>query len=334
MPKVNINNHTGTTVNNDHKHCYRHDELSSGDHICILYETLPEMVESVIPFISSGIELYHKCIYITDSDGHDKVLTALTTGGLNTTACLKTQQLLIQSSADFYTPAGCFEPDNVIGCLLKEAEKAAREGYGCLRVTGDMSWALRGINSTGRLLEYESRLNALPDSSPLITLCQYDITRFDGETLKGVLRTHPKLIWQGEVLENHYYIPTADFLSDKRSQYEVKHWLNNLKVWKNRQLALEESEARYRTIFESTGTATCILNKHWQITLANSHWEKITGYPIHEIEGLKHLQDFLHPEDIEEFNSKFQPANYKAGIAPDNHEVRIITKKGDLRNVF
>ena len=41
---------------------------------------------------------------------------------------------------------------------------------------------------------------------------------------------------------------------------------------------LRESEDKYRTIFETTGTATVIIEEDTTISLANKEFEKLSGF--------------------------------------------------------
>ncbi|MFQ6069799.1 MAG: MEDS domain-containing protein [Candidatus Aminicenantales bacterium] len=43
------------------------DRLQPHDHICLIYETVEELVSVVIPFISKGLKKNEKCIYIKNS---------------------------------------------------------------------------------------------------------------------------------------------------------------------------------------------------------------------------------------------------------------------------
>jgi len=61
--------------------------------------------------------------------------------------------------------------------------------------------------------------------------------------------------------------------------------------------ALKESENRYRTIFETTGAATIIVREDLLIILANTEFEKISGYARHEIQGKMALTNFVHAQD-------------------------------------
>ncbi|MDI6718512.1 MAG: PAS domain S-box protein [Methanomicrobiales archaeon] len=51
--------------------------------------------------------------------------------------------------------------------------------------------------------------------------------------------------------------------------------------------ALKDSEARYRTIFETTGTATIILEPDLTIAMVNREFEVIMGYTKEEVQGRK-----------------------------------------------
>lgn len=42
--------------------------------------------------------------------------------------------------------------------------------------------------------------------------------------------------------------------------------------------ALRESEDRYRAIFETTGTATIIVDEDTTVSMANTEFEKLSGY--------------------------------------------------------
>ena len=55
------------------------------------------------------------------------------------------------------------------------------------------------------------------------------------------------------------------------------------------ELELKESEDRYRTIFENTGTATVIVKEDSTIALANREFERLSGYSRSEIVGKKNL---------------------------------------------
>jgi len=103
---------------------------------------------------------------------------------------------------------------------------------------------------------------------------------------------------------------------------------------KTTEQALRESEARYRTIFENTGTATVLIEKDMMISMANAELEKILGYRKKEVEGKMKVLDFVdkdHVQRVKEFHRlrRIDPAS-----APRNYEVKVKSKKGETLDVY
>ena len=65
--------------------------------------------------------------------------------------------------------------------------------------------------------------------------------------------------------------------------------------------ALKESEERYRTVFESTGTAMCIVDKDATITFLNDEFERISGRGPGEVIGNVKFTEFLGVDQGKEF---------------------------------
>jgi len=62
--------------------------------------------------------------------------------------------------------------------------------------------------------------------------------------------------------------------------------------------ALAESEEKYRTVFESTASATAIIEEDFIISMVNTQFEKLSGYSKEEIENKIKWTDFVIPEDL------------------------------------
>ena len=89
----------------------------------------------------------------------------------------------------------------MIALLRAETQRAIEEGYSALRVSSEMSWALKGLPGSERLIEYEARRTLLPGSGCL-ALCQYDRRPFDPQALLDVLETHPIAVIGTEIYDN------------------------------------------------------------------------------------------------------------------------------------
>lgn len=96
---------------------------------------------------------------------------------------------------------------------------------------------------------------------------------------------------------------------------------------------LEESEARYRSVFENSGTATVIIEEDGTISMANTEFEKLSGYTKPEIEGNMKWTTMVHPEDLEWMTTYFA-ARRKAGSSPPaEYEFRLVDRHGRQRHI-
>jgi diguanylate cyclase (GGDEF)-like protein/PAS domain S-box-containing protein len=62
---------------------------------------------------------------------------------------------------------------------------------------------------------------------------------------------------------------------------------------------LRESGDRYRTIFESTGTATIICDEDMTISLVSTEFERLTGYPRYQLEGMRKVNELFSRAEFE-----------------------------------
>lgn len=98
--------------------------------------------------------------------------------------------------------------------------------------------------------------------------------------------------------------------------------------------ALRESEKRYRTVFETTGSATVIIKDDETISLANSTFEDLSGYSKDEVEGKKTWTEFVIEEDLTQMREFHRDRRDSPGSAPRNYEFRFIDRQGNIKNIF
>ncbi len=98
--------------------------------------------------------------------------------------------------------------------------------------------------------------------------------------------------------------------------------------------ALTNSEKTYRTIFENTGTATVILEEDKTISLANSEYEKLTGYTREEIEGKQKWTEVVVKEDLARMVTQHSLRRVDADAAQKNYEFRLVDKKGQMKDIY
>ncbi|OPY43780.1 MAG: Bacterioopsin transcriptional activator [Methanoregulaceae archaeon PtaU1.Bin059] len=98
--------------------------------------------------------------------------------------------------------------------------------------------------------------------------------------------------------------------------------------------ALRESEEKYRTVFENTGTATVVIEEDRTISLANTEFERLSGYSKKEIEGKKCWTEFVLKEDLGRMLSQHEIRRQNHTKALTHYEFRFVTKSGDLRDIY
>ena len=121
-------------------------------------------------------------------------------------------QLDIHLPETTYLAGGEFTTTDMLTFWTENMSKAAVEGYSFYRLAGEMTWALRDAPGVEHLVGYESELNRVTASSPVIVLCLYDLDRFSGEVVVNIVKTHPQVLVQGILVENPYYVGPDEFL--------------------------------------------------------------------------------------------------------------------------
>ena len=91
--------------------------------------------------------------------------------------------------------------------------------------------------------------------------------------------------------------------------------------------ALAESEEKYRTIFETTGTATIIFGDDAVITLANSGFATLMGYSRDEIEGQMTWMDFVHKDFVEQMKGYHRRRPESPNSVPRIYETRFVSRE-------
>jgi two-component system cell cycle sensor histidine kinase/response regulator CckA len=303
--------------------------LKPGDHLCYLYENDDQRPTVLTRFLRQGLDQNEKVLYITDARGAETVLEYLRADGVDVEPALGRGQLNILTTQEAYLRGGTFDPGEMIDLLRSETEQALSQGYGAIRVTGEMTWAMQDLPGSDRLVEYEARLNDFFSGSRCVALCQYDMRRFAPALLLDVLRTHPLAVIGAETYDNPHYIPPSNLLGMDRAASDLRHWMQDMVNRKEADAALRESEAYFREITENASDMIVIVDEKGSITYASPSVERFLGYRPEEMIG-KSTLDFIHPEDIQRAMLDFGAAVSTEETAIPN-SFRVFHKDGSAR---
>ena len=97
---------------------------------------------------------------------------------------------------------------------------------------------------------------------------------------------------------------------------------------------LKNSEAYYKTIFENTGTANCIIEEDSTISLVNTEFEKLCGYSKEEIEGKKKWPEFVSAEHIPMMEKYHNLRIINPKLVPQKYEFKSIGRYKGVKYVL
>jgi len=207
------------------------------------------------------------------------------------------------------------------------------------------------IDFSFELVETEEDFKqALANVSPDIILSDYELPTFNGISalliVQSICPDVPFIFVTGVMGEE----TAIEMLRRGATDYVLKHRLSRLVPAVERALdeleerssrklaedAMRESEERYRTIFESTATANCIVERDGGISFVNNEFARLTQYSASEAIGDGKFIDLLSLEkaDKDDFEKRHLAMLEEGDEAPVRAESRIRNKTGDTLNVL
>ena len=139
------------------------------------------------------------------------------------------------------------------------------------------------------------------------------------------------IVEAGELIFESYYSPIQDKNGEVIGMSGVSNDITERKAVEN---ALQESEEKYRTIFETTGTAAVIVEEDMTLSMVNAEFEKRSGYSKEEVEGKKKFPEFVAKDDLERMKEYHRLRRTDPHAAPRSYEFQFIDKLGNVRDCF
>jgi hypothetical protein len=186
--------------------------LGTSRHVCAFFRSHDDHYRTLLPFIKEGFERGEKAVHIVDPWRRTDHLSRLAAAGIDHSGAQHTQQLELREWSDAHLIDGVFDLDRTLQLMADIRRRSVEQGFPSTRFVTHMEWAVESDTAVDALLEYEAKANLQPLETPVI--CAYDLTRFRGDIVVDVMRTHPMIIVGGMLQENPFFVATDAFLRD------------------------------------------------------------------------------------------------------------------------
>jgi hypothetical protein len=190
-------------------------------HICAFFNRPDEQYEVLIPFVKDGLELGEKAVHTVDPKRRNEHIERLATAGIDIEAAHQSGQFELRDWANTHLRDGGFDQSNTLGLFQQVVKQAKQNGFPLVRFITHMEWALEVEMDVNDLLEYEARANDIwirPEGPVNPVICTYDLSRFSGDVVADVMRTHPMVIIGGILQENPFFVDPEELLGELRQR--------------------------------------------------------------------------------------------------------------------
>jgi hypothetical protein len=137
-------------------------------------------------------------------------------GEIDVEAHVASRQLDVRPSSETYLRDGRFSLPDMVALYEHFVTSATADG-GTARIAGEGAWAAEGHPGTEDLVDYEIELNRMMRRHPQTILCLYDLAVLGGAMMVDLLKTHPKILLGGMLIENPHYLTPEEFMRTRRT---------------------------------------------------------------------------------------------------------------------
>jgi len=197
-------------------------ECNNGMHFCGFYETEQERDEIILGYLRQGLVDKAHVLYTPTERSADDFFNKFAEKYPEEKGLLHDNPLLtVNSAKDLYYQGGVFSPLQMNKNLDSFFTESQKDGKVNIRTTAEMVWALDMQLDKTQLMAYESRLNYFIPGKPWVSICMYNLSRFDGKTIMTVLQTHPYTISKGGIVtKNPFYVHPDQWLAANAPEYK------------------------------------------------------------------------------------------------------------------
>ena len=193
-------------------------------HICAFFNGHDEEYRVLLPYIQDGLECGEKAFHTVDPERLDDHLQRLLKAGIDLNTGRESGQFELRTWNEMHLRDGRFDQRRTLALFDEVVKGAKRKGFPLIRFITHMEWALENRPGVDDLLEYEARANEIwlrQDGPVNPVICTYDLSKFGGDVVVDVMRTHPMILIAGRLYENSFFVPPDEFLQGLRNRREL-----------------------------------------------------------------------------------------------------------------
>lgn len=191
--------------------------LNESRHVCAFFNDDDEEYRVLLPFIKDGFDCGDKAVHVVNPDQPPDHLQRLTAAGIDPEAAQQRGQLELRINSDTYLRDGHFDQDRMLQAFEQMASGNSKGAFPRSRIVCRMDWAAGSRSQLDSLIEFESRVNDVWRRHDDAVICVYNLSKFGGDTVIDIIRTHPMIIIGGILLQNPFFVPPERFLRERRA---------------------------------------------------------------------------------------------------------------------
>ncbi len=188
--------------------------ISDVRHVCAFFNSEDEEYRILLPFIKDGFTRGDKAVHIVNPDQRQRHLAHLKAAAIDVDSATESGQLDLRVNTDTYLKDGAFDQERMLQSFEQMASGSG--GFPLSRIVCRMDWASADQSQMLDLVEFESRVNKVWERHDDAVICTYHLSKFGGEAVVDIMRTHPMIIIGGIIQQNPFYMPPELFLEEYR----------------------------------------------------------------------------------------------------------------------
>ncbi len=299
-----------------------------GTHFCQFYRTRQDLLETLLPYFSAGLENNEFCMCITAEPlNASQVRRAMKKGIPGFEEYIARGQIEIVPYDEWYVLDGVFDEQRVLQGWVDKLAGALAKGFAGLRLSGNTFW-LEKKDWQG-FSDYEAAINEVIGQYRMLALCTYSLDKCNSTEVIDVIQNHQfaliKDAGRWDMIESAIYRQARDELRRSEEKY---HTLFR---------SMNEGFALHEIVLDSSGKPC-----DYRFLEANDAFGHLTGLSPDKVIGKTVRQVIPEVEGswIERYGRVAltgKPAQFESYSAPLNRWYEVYAyslEKGQFAAVF